>query len=218
MNYQTTLVTAYYFVSSSSTPKHEYVSRGERTLRIHQPMIIFCEQETKDHILKIRSQFNLQHITYIITLPYQHLLFYHYRNRIEQNREIYWPTRDPRAPTDVHVICVSKFDFIQRALLLNPFQTPYMAWIDFSLLGKTMNNSQNYINDDIYDKITRKTNIVKDIQKMSLKRIVVKELVNRGKGNSLDDLAETVKEYLYEITKMMVEGFLLTNKVIFFNF
>jgi len=77
--------------------------------------------------------------------------------------------------------------------------------------------TKNQIND-IYDKITRKTNIVKDIQKMSLKRIVVKELVNRGKGNSLDDLAETVKEYLYEITKMMVEGFLLTNKVIFFNF
>lgn len=150
---QTTLVTAYYFISSSSTPKHEYVSRGERTLCIPQPMIIFCEFETKDHILQIRSQYNLLHLTYLIILPYQHLLFYHYRTQIEKNREVFWPTRDPRAPTDVHVICVSKFDFLQRALLLNPFQTPFMAWIDFSLLGKTMNNSQNYINDDIYDKI-----------------------------------------------------------------
>jgi hypothetical protein len=153
MNSQVTFVTAYYYVSSNSTSKHEYVTRGEKTLRIQQPMIIFCESEMRDFILRIRTELNLLHMTQIIVIPYEELFFYQFRDMIESNRERYWPTRDSRAHTDVHIICISKFYFLQRAIMLNPFQTSHMAWIDFSLLGKVINGSNNYINEDIYEKI-----------------------------------------------------------------
>jgi hypothetical protein len=42
-----------------------------------------------------------------------------------------------------------------KSIELNPFDSTHFAWIDVNLLTKTFNNSLNYIDDTVYDKINK---------------------------------------------------------------
>lgn len=205
----TTLVTAYYFVSQNTTKKNVFMDRAIRTMKIDQPLVIFCEKENKEEILQMRQDFKEK--TIIIELPYKNLYFYKYREIIEKNRELYWPTRDERAPTDVHIICVSKFSFLKQAMEENPFNTPYFAWIDFNLLSKTPNNCDNYLQDNIY---TRINNICyRPKSKFSI------QVINCWSPDSYSDLKKFYSSYAWIVsgqfyTMDRYTGLFIINKLI----
>ena len=47
----------------------------------------------------------------------------------------------------------AKAEFVNGAININPFNTSHFGWIDVNLLEKTFNDSVNYLDIEIYDKM-----------------------------------------------------------------
>lgn len=148
--YTTTIVTAYYELPNS-TPSDAYLKAGIRLMKVNQPMVVYCEEKTVPFITEHRGDRK----THIVALPYNQIIMYKYLDTIKANREKYWPTRHSRCESEVHALVLSKADFILRTMEINPFNTIYFAWSDFSLLGKKPHGSDNYTNDSVYEKLDK---------------------------------------------------------------
>lgn len=152
MDYKTTFVTGFYSCNEDMDVK-AYFRKCMRTLSAPVPLIIFCEKAHEEFFLGTRKLFGLDAITHVKTIPLTELFFYQFKDQVDKNRELYWPTRDPRVNSVSHLITLSKFQFMRDAMNLNPFHTSHFGWMDINLLNKLCNNSLNYLQDDIYDKL-----------------------------------------------------------------
>ena len=146
-----TFVTAYY---SASGNKKDFLESGVKTLKICQPMVIYVEdEESSEFIKQVRTSYNLLEMRKIIIMPLSKFYFYKYRDIIEKNREKFWGSKDIRCNTDVHIVTLSKFNFVYDAIINDFFNTTHVGWIDFNLLDKSPHNSINYTSDTVYKKI-----------------------------------------------------------------
>jgi hypothetical protein len=87
-----------------------------------------------NEIKERRKKYGLEKLTMVIEEPLEDIWSYKYINKVIENREKYWSTRDDRVSAHSHITVCNKFDFVLNVMEMNPFRTSKFGWIDF-LLG-----------------------------------------------------------------------------------
>jgi hypothetical protein len=146
--YKTTFVTACFNCNKNEFFINKYLKKSLRTLLIPCPLIVYCEEEYAHIFREIRKLFNLDHITRIITLNFEELFFYKYKHYLMRGEDI-----NTNYNKNAHIVMMNKFQFLIDAINENIFNTTHTGWIDINLLEKTFNDSVNYLDVNIYDKI-----------------------------------------------------------------
>jgi len=104
-------------------------------------LVIFGDSATIPILKTRRSGFGLDDMTLYIQREYENLETTVYLDKVRENREHYWPTRDSRTCAESHLLCCAKFFFLKEAMAINPFGHDRFGWIDSNL--KLPNNSQH---------------------------------------------------------------------------
>jgi hypothetical protein len=180
--YKTTFVTACFNCNKNKFFTNKYLKKSLRTLVIECPLIIYCEEEHAHIFRDIRKLFNLDHITQIITIKLEDLFFYKYKECLLRGENL-----ETNYNKNAHIVMMNKFKFLLDSIEENKFNTSHFAWIDVNLLEKTFNNSVNYLDLEIYDKISTICKNPKD--KFTI------ELINQWTPQMYDNLNEFYKEY-----------------------
>lgn len=146
--YKTTFVSAVFNCNKNSFFINKYIKKCLRTLVIDCPLIVYCEEEYADIFRTIRKIFGFEHITQINTVKLEDLYFYQFKKFLTRGEDL-----DTNYNKNAHVVMCNKFKFLLDSIQENPFCTTHFAWIDINLLDKTFNDSVNYLDIGIYDKI-----------------------------------------------------------------
>ena len=146
--YKTTFVTACFNCNKNQFFINKYLKKSLRTLLIECPLIIYCEEEYAHIFREIRALFQLDHLTQIIPVKLEDLYFYKYKEYLVRGEDL-----QTNVNKNAHIVMINKFKFLYDSIEANPFQTSHFGWIDVNLLDKTFNNSTNYMDLEIYDKI-----------------------------------------------------------------
>ncbi len=142
-----TLVTACFSLShiySHSRKIEEYLESIKTLLECPAFLIIFTDSYFYHHLKNIRNSFNLLDITHFIVMELDELEFLKFNKIVKHNRLIYHPSRDERTCSESHLICCSKFNFVLKAIDLNPFKTTRFAWVDSNLGNNNCKLAINY--------------------------------------------------------------------------
>ncbi len=148
-----TLVSAAYNFSSihsKSLNIDEMIQRMDELMKLPVPLIFFCDDLLYNHILNARFQNGLGGLTIVVNCPFEKLWSAQWLQKVKENREIYFPTRDERTCAETHLITCNKFDFVLKAMDLNPFCTAKFGWLDAFVTrdGNPMRFAQNYKRDE----------------------------------------------------------------------
>jgi len=183
-----TFVTCFY--SNSNYNKLDYIISGIRTLKINQPIVIYVgDEEVKNLIYSVRKILGYEDKTKIIVTPLEELPMYKYRDKINENRQLYWATKDARCNTDIHIILMSKFFFVNDTMENNYYNTSHVSWIDYNLLSKKPHNSNNYTDDSVYELI----NTISQYPKDKFSTLII----NYWEKKDFDDLKNFYSSYKY---------------------
>jgi hypothetical protein len=155
----TTFVTAYYDLCKYENrpeckTREKYYERSKGILTRNINLIVFCEEETNEHILKYRSNFLDK--TTIINIPLFELPFYNkYYDEFVRVKKIYKLNLNEVKDTVLaSVIWFSKITFIEKSIKINPYNSTHFVWIDFGITHVAKNYEIiDTWNDLIYDKI-----------------------------------------------------------------
>lgn len=128
-----TLVTANFYFNDQIRPLQECFESMKVLLEIPCYLVIFSNQALIDKIKEYRQSFGLEQLTRYYPIEISDLDTYQFKDKIIANREKYWPTRDPRAGWQSHIICSAKFKLVERIIKENPFGTRKFGWIDSNL-------------------------------------------------------------------------------------
>lgn len=131
-----TLVTSCYNLSrfnSGCRPLHENIESFDILLKLQCYLVIYGDSTTIPIFRERRNAFGLDAMTVYIQREYEELEISKFTGLVRENREKYWPTRDDRTCVESHLICCSKFYFLQETMKSNPFQHDRFGWIDGNL-------------------------------------------------------------------------------------
>ena len=149
-SYNTTFVTACYNCNKGSDFfLNRYLRKALRTILIPCPLVVFCEATSAPIFRTVRELFGLGPLTHIIEQPLEDLFFYKYAPLLTKRGE----TPETNYTKITHCVMLNKFKFMLDAITENRFGTSHIGWIDCNLLDKTFNDSINYMDTDIYNKI-----------------------------------------------------------------
>ena len=131
-----TLVTACFDLSAyhnnSRTP--EKALKGiDVILKLPVYLIIFGNKQVIDIIKERRHSYGYETMTLFVCQEYDQIWSAQFTEKVKENRNNYWPTRDVRTCPESHLVCANKFDFVLKGIEMNPFQTSTFAWIDSNL-------------------------------------------------------------------------------------
>jgi hypothetical protein len=93
-------------------------------------ILFFGDPETIQHIRNKREEYGLSKLSNYIESNIEDIWSFQYHNKVKENRDVYWPTRDERTCNESHLITCNKFDFVLQGMEMNPFQTSKFGWID----------------------------------------------------------------------------------------
>lgn len=128
-----TLTTSIYDLNpfhNKSRPLDISINNISSLLSVPCYLVIYGDSTTIPEVKKIRAYYNLDHLTIYHEVPLQNIWTYQYIEKVRKNREIYWPTRDERTCPENHILVCNKFDFVQKTIESNPFNTSKFGWID----------------------------------------------------------------------------------------
>jgi hypothetical protein len=176
-----TLVTACFnltHIYEHSRKLEECIDSMKNLLECPCYLIIFTDKNCYELIKNIRDSFNLQDITYYFLTDITQLEFYKFNKIIKRNRDIYFPTRDQRTCSESHIICCSKFNFVLKAMDLNPFNTSRFGWIDSNLGTNNCKIAENYTHNMLLKVLNHKSEKF-HIQVMNVCDKKYKEKINK---------------------------------------
>jgi glycosyltransferase involved in cell wall biosynthesis len=216
----TTIVTACFYLKDYypensqifSRTVHEMVNEnGEFLLNKLCYMTIFCDEYTYPEIFKIRNEkYNLDKFTKYHVMKFEDIWSYQWKDKVIENREKYWPTRDNRAEWPSHLLNCNKADFILTAINENTFKNSKFLWCDFNI-KKIFNDPRvkNYY-DQKYSILQRDTlflNILNNIPDKFHVHII--NVVNK------QYLSKNLKEEYYNRYRYKIAGglFSMTNHI-----
>jgi GR25 family glycosyltransferase involved in LPS biosynthesis len=149
-----TLVTACFYThdnNANAFDMKKIMENSEELLKMPCYLVVYGDNKTIPLLQELREKNGLIDLTRFITLELSDLWTYQYKDKINENRNLYWPTRDPRAQTDSHLINCNKCDFILQIINFNPFNTSKFCWIDCFLKTRCEKLCENYeINKILY--------------------------------------------------------------------
>jgi hypothetical protein len=93
-------------------------------------LVIFGDNATIPILKEMRENYGLTKLTVYHEVRFEDLWCYPLLDKVKENRELYWPTKDERTSSETHLICCNKFDFVLKTMEENPFQTSKFGWID----------------------------------------------------------------------------------------
>jgi len=117
---------------------------AEELMKLPCYLVIFCDEITYPLLKQKRTSYGVEDMTQFIVTDLKQLWTYQYEDKVNKNREEYWPTRDARAQTDSHLITCNKFDFVLQIIESDPFKTSKFGWIDCFIRKNAAKISENY--------------------------------------------------------------------------
>lgn len=174
-----TLVSACFCVyknNQHALTMEEILRKSVTLLQIPCYLVLYGDTETISILREKRLEYGFDDITQYIELDLNEMWTYQYKEKVEKNREKYWPTADPRSQTDSHLITCNKFDFILKVMERNPFKTSKFGWIDCFLHENGSKICEDYSPElivDVLNNITEKYHI--QILNVNDKKFTLKE-------------------------------------------
>jgi hypothetical protein len=143
MNFPT-IVSAFYDIRkrdniniNCSRKKNTYLElANEFILKLPYPLLIFTDEEDiMQYILQKRNEYDLIQITHVVMLPFENTYFYSYLDKITELRTKFTILNgNPNHEIPLYIILNNnKFDFIEKSIELNPFQSTHFIWMDFGI-------------------------------------------------------------------------------------
>jgi hypothetical protein len=172
----------------------------EALFRIPCYLVIYCNKDLEEHIIKIRERNKLLSLTKIIVKEVEELWSYKFKDKINRNRELYWPVPDIRTFTERSLILYNKFNFVLDTINMNPFNTSKFGWIDSNLSN---NNNGIKICEGNFD------NLLLYSLKHAPNKFHLQILNVEDKKYKLD---ENKREYYKQARWLVVGGFYTTPK------
>lgn len=213
LRYGTTGVTCLLPVGDAEARTPEALARwleaGDGLLRAAVPLVIFAQRgAAAEAVAARRRALGLEALTRVVPTTLEELPFARWAPVIERNRAAYWPTRDARAPRDLHVVHNARFAFVEAASHWNPFGTTHFAQVDFNLLAKRPNGSEHYTGPDARDKLAA-------IFRAPRRGCTVL-LLEHWRPEAFDDLAAFFSTYRYQVAGLFwtIEGGALAERVL----
>ena len=114
----------------------EYMELGKSMLSIQLPMVIYTDSEEIEARLKdIRCEYGLEDQTVIVSLPFQDTFFYKDLDVLEERMKEYKiGNMNSTKDTPLYVMLNNnKFDFLERTIASNPFQSDFFVWLDLGV-------------------------------------------------------------------------------------
>jgi hypothetical protein len=142
-----TLVSACFCVhdeNPSSLSMAEIQKKSEPLLKMPCFLVLHGDKHTIPYLKETREKFGLLEYTKFVQVELSELWTYQYKEKVNENRAKYWPTNDPRAQTDSHLINCNKCDLVLKIIETNPFQTTKFGWIDCFLHENAKKLCENY--------------------------------------------------------------------------
>lgn len=139
-----TIVTMFYDIREKE--KHKYKSQFNHNidryfefatnfiLKLPYNLIIFTDNEKCINIIK-KERINLKEKTYIYNRSFEETYFYKYidkLNELQNKFTIFNGELDHETPHYI-ILNNNKFDFIDKAIDLNPFNSSHFIWMDFGI-------------------------------------------------------------------------------------
>jgi hypothetical protein len=120
-----TLVSACFCVYKNnphSFNMEEILKKSDTLLNMPCFLVLYGDSETISMMREKRLEYGFDDITQYIEIELYELWTYNYKETVDKNRAIFWPTADARAQVDSHLITCNKFDFVLKVIERNPFQ------------------------------------------------------------------------------------------------
>ena len=112
----------------------DYLVWFKKTLQLNSPMIIYTQENVKQFIIDHRPK---EYPTKIIIQNIEYIPYYTYKTKIQEilNSEDYKQKMEDLDRIECNlpeytIIQYSKFDWLQNAVDINPFNSKYFFWID----------------------------------------------------------------------------------------
>lgn len=121
----TTIVTAYFQLKTSKASHDTYVKWMQNMLTINNPMVIFCDCQSKPFIQSMRNNEN----TVIIETTFKEFYSFKYSRAFAEH---YAMDKEQHVGHNMflYMIWSEKSHFLKRAIELNPFNSEYFLWVD----------------------------------------------------------------------------------------
>jgi len=143
---RTTIVTMFYNIrkhegslTTTNRQASKYLELAEAfILRLPYPIIVFLDDDDKDTeevVTKVREREGLLHLTHLYKIKLERTHFYKDLETIQRLQETFIIKNLNTvvdSPTYV-ILNNNKFDFIEKAIELNPFQSSHFMWMDFGI-------------------------------------------------------------------------------------
>jgi hypothetical protein len=113
----------------------ETVDLTEALLKLPIYLVIYGDEKTIPLLKEKRIRYGFESLTVFKETKPSSLWSFQYLEKVRQNRELYFPTRDERTSSETHLVTCNKFTFVLETIEANPFQTTRFGWID-AFLGK----------------------------------------------------------------------------------
>lgn len=98
-------------------------------------LVIYGDSQTIPILREKRERHGLTNITIFHEVKVDDLWSFQFLDKVRENREQFFPTRDERTSAETHLVTCNKFTFVLKTIDENPFQTDRFGWVD-SFLGK----------------------------------------------------------------------------------
>ena len=133
----TTIVTMYFNLkglkdsSAETRPLEFYLKNGTGTLKINNPMIIFCDSVTKPYIKKIREELTEAPTIYIERDINSYDYYKLNWSIINENRKKAGTYKNSRNTASYFLLTMFKILAMKLALDRNDFSSTHFLWVDF---------------------------------------------------------------------------------------
>jgi len=99
-------------------------------LKVPIYLVIYGDNLTIPLMREKRIEYGLENLTHFVETTTDELWSFQYSDKVKQNRELYYPSRDVRSSVETHLIQSYKFTFVLNTIQSNPFNTTQFGWID----------------------------------------------------------------------------------------
>jgi len=146
-----TLMTAYFNLTNcydasteiKARDKKYYFSHSYSTLALPYNLVIYCDEESYDEIIKIRPEY-LKNKTQYKICDFEEFcfvkngvkcneIFFDYRQQIIKNREGNPFYFDNRMNASYYLFCMARYTMLKEVITENYFNSTHFAWINFCI-------------------------------------------------------------------------------------